>query len=67
MEKNSNDNSLDLNEINNYGNETISKISLVNINSFNKTIKSINNQLIDIGNKIYFKKILYRNYEGMFY
>ena len=50
---------LNLNEINNYGNETISKISLVNINSFNKTIKSINNQLIDIGNKIYFKKILY--------
>ncbi len=57
---------LNLNKINNYENETISKVSLANIYSLNKTIKSVNNQLIDIGNKIILKEA-YRNFKGMFY
>ena len=57
---------INLNKINNYENETISKVSLANIYSLNKTIKSVNNQLIDIGNKIILKEA-YRNFKGMFY
>ena len=42
---------IDLNKMGQNNKETISKISLVNINSLNKTIKSINNQLLSFENK----------------